>query len=342
MSNQQIMKRWEISAPGRKNLSMRILPIPQPRSGSVLVKVAAVALNSRDSHVIDNGMGLPLEFPFVPASDMSGTVVAVGTGVTRFKEGDRVVSTFVPDWIDGPPRGSARAPSPTLGGPYQGVLAEFVTLSEAWLVQAPSSIDDDEASTLPCAGLTAWSALVELGSVHSGQTVLVHGTGGVALFGLQIAKAHGAEVIVISGSDDKLSRAKSIGADHCLRRSPGDWVEEVLRVTQDRGADHILETVGGANLNGSLAALAPGGRVSVIGVQAGFELSAPAAQVLPKRATIQGITVGHRRALEDFVRAIDRTSLKPVIDGRYEMEQLPEALAHLERGPFGKVIVTMD
>src|SRR6185312_4337308 len=107
-------------------------------------------------------------------------------------------------------------------------------------------------------------------------------------------------------------------ADHCLRRSPGDWVEEVLRVTQDRGADHILETVGGANLNGSLAALAPGGRVSVIGVQAGFELSAPAAQVLPKRATIQGITVGHRRALEDFVRAIDRTSLKPVIDGRYK------------------------
>jgi NADPH:quinone reductase-like Zn-dependent oxidoreductase len=342
MNSQQVMRRWEMSAIGRKNLSIGTTSIPQPRAGDVLVKVAAVALNSRDSHVIDNGMGLPLEFPFVPASDMAGAVVAVGTRVTRFKEGDRVISTFVPDWTDGPPPGNARAPCPTLGGRYQGVLAEFVTLSEEWLVQAPSSIDDDEASTLPCAGLTAWSALVELGFVHSGQTVVVHGTGGVALFGLQIAKAHGAEVIVISGSDDKLSRAKSIGADYCLNRNAGDWVEAILRITQDRGADHILETVGGANLGRSVEALASGGRVSFIGVQEGFELSAPAAQVLPKQATIQGISIGHRRALEDFVRAIDQIALKPVIDGRYRIAQLSEALAHLDRGPFGKVVVTTD
>jgi NADPH:quinone reductase-like Zn-dependent oxidoreductase len=342
ISQKQLMRRWEMSALGRASLSMVTTPVPQPRAGEVLVKVAAVALNSRDPLLIESGLGLPLAFPFVPASDLAGTIVASGDGVTRFEEGDRVISAFSAGWIDGPPPGNARTPHPTLGGIYQGVLAEFVALPEAWLVRAPSTIGDHEASTLPCAGLTAWSALVEFGSVHDGQIVVVHGTGGVALFGLQIAKAHGAKVIVISGTEDKLSRARDLGADHCLGRRTGDWVEEVLRITKDRGADQILETVGGANLSRSLQALAPNGRISCIGVQAGFELSASAGQVLSKQATIQGISVGHRRALEDFVRAVDRVGLKPVIDGRYSMHQLAEALAHLDRGPFGKVVIGLE
>jgi NADPH:quinone reductase-like Zn-dependent oxidoreductase len=338
---QQLMRRWEMTALGRDHLSIVTTPVPQPQAGEVLVKVAAVALNSRDTLVIETGLGLPLTFPFVPASDLAGTVVTSGSGVTRFKVGDRVISAFSAGWIDGPPPGNARASHPTLGGVHQGVLAEFVALPEEWLVRAPSSIADDEASTLPCAGLTAWNALVEFGFVHSGQTVLVHGTGGVALFGLQIAKALGAEVIVISGSEDKISRARALGADHCLNRRTGDWVEEIRRLTADRGADHILETIGGANLGRSLQALTPNGRLSCIGVQEGLELSASAAQVLPKQATIQGISVGHRRALEDLVRAVDRSAMRPVIDGRYPMTRLPEALAHLERGPFGKVVIEM-
>ena len=189
ISQKQPMRRWEMSALGRANLSLVTTSMPQPRAGEVLVKVAAVALNSRDALLIETGLGLPLAFPFVPTSDLAGTIVASGDGATRFKEGDRVISAFSAGWIDGPPPGNGRTPHPTLGGIYPGVLAEFVALPEAWLVRAPANLEDHEASTLPCAGLTAWSALVEFGSVHGGQTVVVHGTGGVALFGLQIAKA---------------------------------------------------------------------------------------------------------------------------------------------------------
>jgi NADPH:quinone reductase-like Zn-dependent oxidoreductase len=341
VSQGQVMRRWELSALGRSSLSTVTRSVPRPQAGEVLVKVAAVALNSRDTLVIESGLGLPLTFPFVPASDLAGTVVATGAGVRRFEQGDRVISSFAADWLDGPPPGNARTPHPTLGGIYQGVLSEFVTLPEAWLVRAPS-INDVEACTLPCAGLTAWNALVEFGGVRSGQTVLVHGTGGVALFGLQIAKAHGAEVIVISGSEDKLARTRELGADHCVSRKAGDWVEEVLRITNDRGVDHVLETVGGANLGRSLQALAPNGRVACIGVQGGFELSAPIGLVLSKQATLQGISIGHRCALERFVRAVDQVALKPVIDARYSMSQLQEALAQLDRGPFGKVVIEMQ
>jgi len=341
-SQSQVMRRWELTALGRSNLAMVTRAVPQARAGEVLVKVAAVALNSRDLLVIESGLGMPLTFPFVPASDLAGTVVEAGAGVRGFRAGDQVIAAFAADWRDGPPPGNASVPHPTLAGMHQGVLSEFVALPEAWLVHAPSSIVAAEACTLPCAGLTAWNALVEFGGVRAGQTVLVHGTGGVALFGLQIAKAHGAAVIVISGDGAKLTRARELRADHCIGRNAGDWVEEVLRLTNNRGLDHVLETVGGANLGRSLQALAPNGRISCIGVQGGFELSAPIGLVLSKQATLQGISVGHRCALERFVRAVDQASLKPVVDARYSLSQLPQALAHLERGPFGKVVIEVD
>jgi NADPH:quinone reductase-like Zn-dependent oxidoreductase len=335
------MRRWEMAAVGRSNLALATASVPDPKPGEVLVKVAAVALNYRDRLMIANGMGLPLAFPFTPASDLAGTVMALGAGATRFKERDRVISTFSPGWDEGRPPGTARATPPTLGGVYPGVLTEYVAFPESWFVPAPSTLDDAEASTLPCAGLTAWTSLVELGRVHAGEILAVHGTGGVALFGVQIAKAHGAEVIVISGSDDKLARARAMGADHGINRSDADWVEAVIQLTEGRGVDHVLETVGGANLGRSAQALAAGGRISVIGVLEGFELSAPARSVLLKQATVQGIAVGHQHALEDFVRAVDATRLKPVVDKRYGLDQLPEALDHLDRGPFGKIVVMM-
>jgi NADPH:quinone reductase-like Zn-dependent oxidoreductase len=274
---------------------------------------------------------------------MAGVVDAIGAGVTRFKPGNRVMSTFKPDWIDAGDNGTARTPAyKTLGGAYQGVLAEYVVFPEGWFVASPDSLDDAEASTLPVAGLTAWFALIELGKLKAGSTVLVQGTGGVALFGLQIAKAHGANVIITSRSNDKLERARALGADHGINSNNEDWVEAVYRITDDEGVHHILEIAGGPNLGQSLLAVAVHGRISVIGVLEGFEIAGPAAPLLLKSPAIQGISVGHRRSLEDFVRAIDLTGIKPVIDARYPLEDLHSALDHLDRGAFGKIVIDLN
>lgn len=287
-------------------------------------------------------MGRPLAFPFTPSSDLAGTVYAVGDGVTRFIAGDRVISTFAPGWIDGAPLGNGRVPPyKTLGGAHPGVLAHYVAFPEDWFVRAPESLDDVQASTLPCAGLTAWFALIEKGKLHAGESVLVEGTGGVALFGLQIAKAYGAEAIVVSSSVEKLKRAKALGADHSIDRSSEDWVEAVYRLTDDHGADHILELVGGAHFGKAVQAAAINGRIYQIGVLEGFEIAAPAGPLMLKNLTMLGIGVGHRRALEDLVAAVDRTGLKPVIDRRYPLTDLPAALDYLDRGAFGKIVIEM-
>lgn len=333
------MKRWEMDAIGRELLELREVPIPRPAAGEVLVRVAAVALNHRDKMVVENGRDLPLTFPFTPGSDMAGTVVALGDDAIRFDEGDRVISTFTPDWVDGRRPGNARTPAyRTLGGFYPGVLAEYVVLQQDWLVHAPTTLSDAEASTLPCAGLTAWFALAERGKVRPGETVLVEGTGGVSLFGVQIAMLHGARVIV-SGSADKLERALALGADDGIDRRQPDWVEAVLNLTGDRGADHILEIVGGAHLGQAVQTAAVGGHIYQIGALDGFEVSAPVMPILLKDITIHGIGTGHRRALEQLVAAVDRSGLRPVIDTHYALADLPAALDHLDRGAFGKIVV---
>ena len=339
----EMMQRWSMDALGRENLRLTQAPVPQPGPGEVRVRVNAVALNYRDKMVIEGNMPIALTFPFTPASDMAGVVDSTGEGVTRFKPGARVISTFSPEWVDGKPKGDARnLPYQTLGGYFQGMLSEYVIMRENWLVAAPETLDDAEASTLPCAGLTAWFALVERGQLRAGQSVLVQGTGGVAIFALQIAKAHGAEVFVTSGSDEKLALAKTLGADRGINRLKGNWADEIYALTQDRGIDHIIETVGGENLRHSLRAVAVHGRISVLGVLAGSEISLPARALLLKSPVIPGIGVGHRRALEDFVRAVDVTGLKPVIEHRYRFNQLEEALVHLDRGAFGKIVLTRE
>ncbi len=339
----ETMRRWEMSGIGRDKLRLAVVPVPEPKSGEVLVKVGAASLNYRDKLVVETGMGLPIAFPFTPASDLAGTVAATGAGAKRFANGDRVISNFIPDWIDGRRPGNARVPHyQTLGGFYPGVLAEYVAFPEDWLVRAPASLDDAEAATLPIAALTAWSALIDLGALRVGETVVVQGTGGVALFGLQLAKLHGAEVIVTSSSDEKLARAKQLGADHGINYRSEDWVQRVHELTQDRGADHVLEIAGGPHLARALAAVAVQGRISVIGVLEGFDLSGPAGPLLLKSPVIQGISVGHRRGLEDLNRAVDRTGLKPVICARFPLDAVPEAFAALDRGPFGKIVVEFD
>jgi NADPH:quinone reductase-like Zn-dependent oxidoreductase len=218
------------------------------------------------------------------------------------------------------------------------VLAEFVCFSEEWFVSAPSTLSPAEACTLPCAGVTAWFALVERGRVHAGDIVLVEGTGGVSLFGIQIAKAHGAQVIV-SGSADKLDRAAALGADHGVDRRRHDWVEAILTLTGDHGADHVMEIVGGAHLGDAVQVTAVGGTILQIGALEGFEISAPVMPLMLKDITIHGIGTGHRRALGELVDAVDRAGLTPVIDSRYPLADLPAALDHLDRGPFGKIVI---
>ncbi|MBB5666747.1 NADPH:quinone reductase-like Zn-dependent oxidoreductase [Rhizobium leguminosarum] len=337
----QTTRQWQTDAIGpQANLKIGEVRIPEVSGAMIRVRTQAVSLNFRDRLVLESGMGLPLQFPFVPASDMAGVVDAVGPDVTRFKPGDRVISSFSPDWIDGRGPGTARNPPyQTRGGFYPGVLSEHTVLSEEWFSLAPKTLDAAEASTLPCAGLTAWFALIECGKLKAGDKVLVQGTGGVALFGLQFAKAHGAKVFITSGSSEKLERASALGADHLINRHAGDWVEQLHQLTGDYGADHVLEIVGGPHLGQALKAVAVNGRISVIGVFEGFEVSAPVASLLLKAPVVQGITVGHRRALEDLVRAVDQTGLKPVIDRRYSFEELPQAFDHLYRGPFGKVVI---
>lgn len=338
------MGRWQLIAAGRENLKLAEVPVPQPGPGEILIKVFAASLNYRDKLFIDDGFGLPdpLTEPVVPASDLSGIVAGVGDGVTRFAVGDSVISTFIPDWIDGDGPGTAREPNGrTLGGAVPGVLAEYVVLHEDWAVRGPATLTHSEASTLPCAGLTAWTALVERGQLRAGQTVLILGTGGVSLFGLQIGLMHGAEIIVVSGDDKKLARASEHGAHHGINRKKEDWVAAVHRLTHDHGADHILETVGGAHLGKSLEAAAVAGRISLIGILEGLDVSGSFGAFARKRLIVEGLQVGHRRGLEDLVSAYDVSGVKPIIEASYTLAELNAALDHLDRGPFGKVVVEL-
>lgn len=335
------MQRWEIPAPGLDNLSLANAPRPVPAAGEILVEVQAVSLNFRDGEVADHGMGVQLNYPFTPGSDMAGRVVALGEGVTRFKIGDRVISAFIAGWIDGAPMSWKEAP--TQGGPVPGMLSQYVATPAEWCVHAPKSLSPDEASTLPVAGLTAWMSLIELGKLHAGQTVLVQGTGGVSLFAVQLAAANGAVVIVTSGSDEKIARTLELGAAHGINRiRTPEWQDAVLALTDGRGVDHVLEMTGGANVARSLHAITPGGNIAFIGLLEANDFTLPIMSMLGSRASITGVSVGPRRALEDLVRMIDRSSLKPVIDTTYDFSQVPEAFAHLKRGAFGKIVVAVN
>lgn len=333
----QTMNQWVLREAGAQNLRLEEKPMPTPGAGEIVVRVAAVSLNYRDLWFIaDEQTDTSVKLPATPGSDMAGTVVATGAGVTRFSEGDDVLGTFWAGWIDGecPPDAGV------LGGSLPGVLAHYVVLHESWAVRAPRTLSAVEASTLPCAGLTAWFALVEKGAIHAGQTVVMQGTGGVALFGVQLARAHGAQVIATTSSAGKLQRVLDLGATHGIdRNATPDWERVARELTGGRGVDHVFELAGGDNLGASLRALRQGGRISLIGTLDGYSMSLPSIPSFLGRPTIQGIGVGHRRALEDLVRAVDTLELKPVVDTVYAFDQLPAALAHLERGAFGKVVV---
>lgn len=311
--------------------------MPGPRD--VLVRVAAASLNFRDLRVADGTFVPDLPLPAILASDAAGDVVAVGHEVTRFAVGDRVMTHFLPRWIDGPGDGP-EGDYVSLGGPLQGVLSQHLVLDEQTVVPTPSYLSDQEASTLPIAALTAWTSLVDHGAIAPGQTVLVEGTGGVSIFALQLASAFGARVIVTSSSDDKLARAKALGAWETINyvRHP-DWAREARALTGGRGVDHIIEVVGGDNVRRAVDALARNGHIALVGLIESTTLTADIVRLLHERAWIRGVLVGSRKNFETMNRALETLRIRPVIDRVYPFAETPAAFAHLARGAFGKVVI---
>jgi len=315
---------------------------PKPQPTQILVRMRAAALNYRDL-LIARGhyMGGAVAANTVPLSDGAGEVVAVGSAVTRFRIGELVAGTFFRGWIDGkPPRG----PLAALGAPpVDGVLAEFAVFDQQDAVSVPAHLSAAGAATLPCAAVTAWRSLVDIGKVAPGETVLVLGTGGVSIFGLQFALMAGARVLVTSSSDEKLARAKAQGADGTINyRTHPEWDREVLRLTDGRGVDHVLDVGGAGTLARSIGAVAVGGQVSMIGVLTGVGTAGSPYGLLAKQATLRGVYVGSRGQFERMNAAIATHRMQPVIDREFDFDDAPAAYRHLEgAGHFGKVVIRL-
>lgn len=318
-----------------------LTPIPSIGPREVLLRVKAASLNYRDLLILDGRYG-GIEDGRVPFSDAAGAVLATGSEVSRWKQGDRVMPIFFQRWLSGFYR-SAYGPS-ALGGEREGVLAELIAVPEEALVAVPAHLSFEEAATLPCAAVTAWHALFERGRrLQAGDTLLVQGTGGVALFGLQFAVAVGARAIVISSSDAKLERARALGAWATINyRERPAWDLEIKRLTQGEGVQHILELGGPQTFERSLNSLAAGGQIAQIGVLTGFGGQPNLAPLQRLNGSIVGIAVGsaeHFGALNEFLVA---HRLRPVIDRVFELEAVEEAYAYLESGRhFGKLVIRL-
>ncbi len=316
-------------------------PMPEVRRGGILIRVAAASLNYRDLAVL-SGTYLPdLPLPYVPASDACGVVEAVGEDVTRFAAGDRVIPCYIQGWRDGALTPEQRFEC-TLGGPLAGVLQEYLVVPAEDAIAAPAHLSDAEASTLPIAALTAWSCLME-GGLAAGDSVLVQGTGGVALFALQFAKASGARVIALTSTQEKAELLRRRGADAVINyRQTPDWAPAVKAATGGRGVEIVVETTG-SSLPQSLAAVAFGGFIGVVGFVGGYETPLNIRQLIGPMLRMQGIVVGSRARLEAMARAMALHDLKPVIDSTFELERSVDAFRYMERGNHvGKIVITMS
>jgi NADPH:quinone reductase-like Zn-dependent oxidoreductase len=325
--------------PSLESLTLTDAPDPsQPGRGEILVGLKASSLNYHD-YIVCKGMAGPRD-GLIPMSDGAGDVLAVGEGVTEFKVGDPVVSTFFPEWLDGEPldQGFNRVP----GDGIDGYACERVVRAATAFTHAPKGYSHAEAATITCAGVTAWRALVADGKLIAGASVLVQGTGGVSVFALQIAKAMGATVIATSSSDEKLARMKALGADHLINyKSEPNWGAAVRKLTDGRGVDHIVEIAGGTNMQQSITAARLGGHIALIGVLAGYQGDLPTVLMMAKQLRVIGLTVGSRRHQQDLVRAIDANGFHPVIDERrFPLANLADAFRLQESAAhFGKIVV---
>lgn len=326
---------------GFDNLKKADRAKPVPQRGQVLIAMRMASLNARDLIVPERGYGRATgELPLIPVSDGVGEVVSVGDGVTRVKVGDRVCPTYFQSWAGGDP--TPERLSSALGGPLDGVMADFVCLPQEGVVKVPAYLTDAEAATLPCAALTAWSAIATHGRTQAGDKVLIQGTGGVALFALAFAKLHGAHVTVISSSDQKLEVARGIGADTLINyRQEADWARASRDITADRGGyDNIIELGGTATLPLSMRAIRPGGTISVIGVLTGIDLNASIGPIVTRQIRLQGITVGHRDGFEAMLKAMTQHQVRPVLGETFAFDDLKAAMLQLRQGQsVGKTLI---
>lgn len=333
------MKVYEIQGGfGVDALRLAERPQPQPGPGQVLLKLRAISLNYRDLLTVKGTYNPKLRLPSVPVSDGVGEVVAIGEGVTRVKTGQRVAGIFMPGWLEGE-LDDAKART-ALGGAVDGLLAEYAVLSQDSVVAVPEHLSDEEAATLPCAAVTAWHGLVCAGGVKPGDSVLVQGTGGVSLFALQFARLAGARIFITSSSDEKLARAKALGASEGVNyRTTAEWGDTVRQLSGGRGVDHVIEVGGAGTLGQSLRAVRTAGHIALIGVLSGHGQFNPV-PILMKGVRVTGIYVGSRAMFESMNRAIALHQMKPVVDRVFDFAQAAEAFRHMESGAhFGKIVI---
>ena len=320
-------------------LTMIDRPTPAVGPHDVRVRVRAVSLNYRDLTIARGTKARPRPKPIVAASDGAGEVVAVGDRVTRFRVGERVAALFFPNWVDG--ELSAAQHAAALGGSMDGMLAEEVVLGEHSWVAVPPHLSFEEAATLPCAGVTAYNALFEAASLNPGDTLLVQGTGGVSIYGLQLAKAAGARVIVTSKSEAKRERARKMGADYVIDyQATAKWGEAAHAWTGGRGVDVVIEVGGPGTFDQSVAALRYGGTMSLLGVLTGLKGEVNTYGVFHKGLRVHGVYVGSGRMFEALNRAISTSMIHPVVDRVFAFDEVRAAYEHLASGAhFGKVVI---
>lgn len=333
------MKIWQIEGSyGIDHLRLADAPEPVPGPGQIVVEMKAASLNYRDLLTVQGyGGGYPL--PLIPFSDGAGIVAAVGPGVSRVAKGDRVCPLFFQSWLDGPVTAESR--NRPLGGPLPGVLQQRMLLDAGGVSKFPEHLSFEEAATLPCAGLTAWRAVTIEAPAGQGDTVLVQGTGGVSIFALQFAHARGAKVVATSSSNDKLARARALGADQTINyKETPDWGRAAREWTGGRGVDVVVEVGGENTLAQSFDAARVGGHVVVIGVLGGFTSPVLIPVVFGKNLHIHGISVGSRAQFDGMAAFMAKTKLKPVVDRTFDFDALPEALRLMQAGGhFGKIAV---
>ncbi len=331
----QVEDTWSM-----ENLRIGARPDPQPGARQVRIRMKASALNYRDLLVPAHGYGSRMkQLPLIMLGDGVGVVDSLGEGVTRFKPGDRVCPVFFQSWMSGAP--NQRRLSLSLGCELDGTMAEFMVLPEEGVALAPAHLDDVEAASLPAAAVTAWRALVTEGRSRPGDKVLVQGTGGVSLFALQFAKMLGAQVIIISSSDEKLARARAMGADETINyKTVPEWGKYARETAGGEGVDHVVEVGGQLTMAQSLRAVRPGGTISVIGVLSGATLNVPLGQIVTRHVRLQGITVGNGDDFAQMARAMALHKVHPAISRVFAFEELHTALDFLASGKhFGKICI---
>jgi NADPH:quinone reductase-like Zn-dependent oxidoreductase len=332
-----------VNEPGIQNLTVVERPDPEPKYGEVLVRMRAATLNYRDLLTVEGGYGSKQRtIDFIPLSDGAGIVTEVGEGVNNFKTGDRVVGNFFQEWLAGEP--NQKNMQSGLGGVLDGVASEYRVFPEHGLCHTPNHLTDAEAAALPCAALTAWSAIVDQGHIKPGDIVITQGTGGVSVFALQFAKLSGAQVIATSSSDVKLDRISSIGADHTINYIQNqNWAKSARDITNGRGVDLVVEVGGAGTLEQSIKAVRPGGAVCLIGVLSGSNHEFRLPLVVTRKIRLEGVTCGSLEQFQNMLRSIDQHKLRPALDEKlFSLDELPAAFEYMRNGKhFGKIAINI-